>query len=212
MRLNKIFSISLIGTAVLLAGCGGSGGGGSGSANSAAAAESSASTPQAASAAGAASAPDAASSAQTSAFDCPANYKRLDVEQGTVADVPMTMVTDDNIATLTFKTPPGGVTRAVTLCLGKPDPLPAGVQADYAYEIISGGDGSFLNLFDRTLTFSFTTTQPKTGTPAIEAANVTVAGVTYSPTISGALVSVPPNYSIAAHPNQTGLFVVRLTK
>lgn len=67
----------------------------------------------------------------------------------------MTMVTDDNMATLTVKTPSGGVTRAVTVCLGKPDPLPAGVQADHAYEITTHGD--FLGLNVRMLTLNFTT-------------------------------------------------------
>lgn len=122
----------------------------------------------------------------------------------------MTMVTDDNMATLTVKTPSGGATRAVTVCLGKPDPLPAGVQADHAYEITTHGD--FLGLNVRMLTLNFTTTQPTTGMPPIEVATVTAAGVTYSPTIKGPLFAVSPNYSVAAYPNQTGLFVLRLTK
>jgi hypothetical protein len=207
MLLNRVLSVSLISTAVALGGCGG-GGGSSGV--GAAVVDTSATAPSAASEPNEASAPNAASSPQPSTFTCPANYKRLDIPLGTVGDVPMTMVTDDNIATLTFKTPAGGVTRDVTLCMGKPDPLPAGVQADYAYEITA--NGNFLGLSDRTLTFNFTTTEPVTGLPAIEVATVTASGVTYSPTIASVIVATRPNYSINAHPNQTGLFVIRLTK
>ncbi|QXE07341.1 hypothetical protein BJG93_36365 (plasmid) [Paraburkholderia sprentiae WSM5005] len=42
--------------------------------------------------------------------------------------------------------------------------------------------------------------------------SVTAAGVTYSPTIPGALMAVSPNYSVAGYVNGTGLYVVRLTK
>ncbi|MBB5457806.1 hypothetical protein [Paraburkholderia sp. Cpub6] len=206
MLMSRKFSMSLIGAAVLLAACGSGSGSGGSSGDAAAAADSSASAP------GAASAPDAASSPQSTAFNCPANYKRLDIALGTAAGTPMTMVTDDNIATLTLKAPTGGVTRALTLCLGKPDPVPAGVQTSYAYEITEGGDGDITQMDSRLLTFNFTTTQPVTGTPAVELATVTTAGVAYSPTIPGALMAVSPNYSVAGYVNGTGLYVVRLTK
>lgn len=38
----------------------------------------------------------------------------------------MAIVTDDNIAKLTVKSPPSGLAN-LTVCVGKPDPVPAGV-------------------------------------------------------------------------------------
>jgi len=124
----------------------------------------------------------------------------------------MTMVSNDNIATLTLKAPAGGVTRALTLCLGKPDPVPAGVTTPYAYEITEGGAGDITQMDGRMLTFNFSTTQPVTGTPALELAIVTAAGVTWSPTVPGPLFAVSPNYSVGGSPNRVGLYVVRLTR
>ena len=113
---------------------------------------------------------------------------------------------------LTFKAPTGGVTRALTLCLGKPVPVPAGVTTPYAYEITEGGAGDITQMDSRMLKFNFSTTQPVTGTPALELATVTATGVTYSPTVPGPQMAVSPNYSVAGSPNQAGLYVVRLTK
>ncbi|WP_345817716.1 hypothetical protein AAGS40_30435 (plasmid) [Paraburkholderia sp. PREW-6R] len=205
MLTSRKFSMGLIGTAVLLAACGGgSGGGGASGADSSAAAG--ASSP------GAASAPDAASSPQSTTFNCPVNYSRLDIALGTAAGTAMTMVSNDNIATLKFNAPTGGVTRALTLCLGKPDPVPAGITTPFAYEITEGGSGDITQMDSRMLTFNFSTTQTVTGTPALELATVTPASVTYSPTVPGPLMAVSPNYSVAGSPNQAGLYVVRLTK
>lgn len=211
MQIHRKLSMSLMGVAVLLAACGGGGGGGSPAAADSAAPAAAASAPATASAPDVASTPDAASSPQPDAFNCPANYKRLDVAVGTVAGTPMTLVTDDNIATLTFRVPPDGVARALTVCLGKPDPLPAGVQADYAYEV-TASDRSILAMINLLLTFNFTTTQPVTGIPALELASVTAGGVTYAPTTPGPLLYVKPNYGISGYVNQMGLYVVRLSK
>jgi hypothetical protein len=119
----------------------------------------------------------------------------------------MTLVTDDNIATLVLTVPAAGISRALTVWLGKPDPVPGGVQADYVYEITENGSGDIQSL-SNLLTFNFTTTQPVTGTPAIELATVTSAGVTYSSTSAGPLMSAKSNYSISAYVNHTGLYVV----
>ncbi|OLL31497.1 hypothetical protein BTH42_11185 [Burkholderia sp. SRS-W-2-2016] len=86
----------------------------------------------------------------------------------------------------------------------KPDPVPAGVTTPYAYEITEGGAGDITQMDSRMLTFNFSTTQPVTGTPALELATVTAAGVTYSPTVAGPLMAAGPNYSVAGSPNQVG--------
>ncbi|MCP3726468.1 hypothetical protein M3I53_25625 [Paraburkholderia sp. CNPSo 3272] len=206
MLMSRIFSMGLIGAAVLLAACGGGSGGSGGASGADSSASAGVSSP------GAASAPDTASSPQSSTFNCPASYSRLDIPLSIAAGTAMTMVSNDNIATLTFKTPTGGVTRALTLCLGKPDPVPAGITTPFAYEITEGGAGDITQFDNRMLTFNFSTTQPVTGTPALELATVTAAGVTYSPTVPGPLMAVSPNYSVAGSPNQAALYVVRLTK
>jgi hypothetical protein len=211
MQIHRKLSMSLMGIAVLLAACGGGSSGGGTTAADSATPAAVASAPAAASAPDVASAPEAASSAQPAAFNCPTNDKRLDVAVGTAAGTPMTLVTDDNIATLTFRVPPDGVTRALTICLGKPDPLPAGVQADYAYEVTASGN-NILAMTNLLLTFNFTTTQPVTGIPALELASVTAGGVTYAPTTPGPLFYVKPNYGISGYVTQTGLYVVRLSK
>jgi hypothetical protein len=200
---------SLFGVTVLLAACGG---GNSGNDVERADADySSASAPGGASASGAASAPDGASSPQPAAFNCPENYKRLDITTDTAPGIPVTLVTDDNIATLTLNVPASGVSRPLTVCMGKPDPVPAGVQADYVYEITA--HGNYQSVGNRLLTFNFTTNQPVTGLPMIELATVTSTGVIYSPTVpGGAQLALRPNYSISAYTNQTGLYVIRLMR
>ncbi|WP_431208458.1 hypothetical protein [Burkholderia cepacia] len=116
----------------------------------------------------------------------------------------MTLVTDDGIVTLTFKTPPDGVVRDVTICLGKPDPVPAGVKADYVYEIKAYG--AFDNTFNRTLTLNFKTDViPDPNPPVVEMADLANGTVIYKLTIPGSVYSVRPNYSLAVAANFPGL-------
>ncbi|WP_156966053.1 hypothetical protein [Paraburkholderia bannensis] len=221
---------SLIGLSVVLVACGGGGGnnssnnGNSGgdtaaaadtSASAAAAASDAASTPAAASDtsasdAGAASAPDAASTPTPAAFYCATGYTRLDIPSGTTPGSKFTMVTNDNIATLAITMSTNGLPLPLTLCLGRPDSLPAGVVADYAYEIKTSN--YMFGRLNYMLTLNFNTNAPVTGLPAIEQAIVTSSGVTYAPTVAGPLVSAKPNYSVAARVDSPGLYIIRLSK
>lgn len=203
---KQLFLAGLMGSTVLLAACGGSGNGGSGQPAAGSNSTNSTSNTNGTNSTGGQSAP----SPESDAFACPPYYKKIALTNSSIPNATMTLVTDDNIATLTFKTPPGGVTSDVTVCLGKPDPLPAGVQADEAYEIKA--IGGFTGLFERKLTLSFKSDKIPKELPGIELATVSNGTVSYSPTIAGSVVSTPPDFSISAYPNSTGLFVVRLTK
>ncbi|AFQ51487.1 putative lipoprotein [Burkholderia cepacia GG4] len=133
----------------------------------------------------------------------------IQLSKSAVANATITLVTDDGIATLTFKTPSEGVVRDGTICVGKPDPVPAGVQADYIYEVKSYG--AFDSMSDRRLTLNFTTDIiPDPNPPVVEMADVSGGTVTYKPTIARSIVPVRPNYSLAVAANFTGLYVVRL--
>ncbi|WP_156432177.1 hypothetical protein [Burkholderia latens] len=191
---KKIILPCLMSTAALLGACGG----GDGGAGNAASSDSAAST-----------ASPATQDPRPVEFKCPDGYKSIQVTKSSIPNATMTLVTDDGIATLTFKTPQDGVVRDGTICLGKPDPVPAALKADYVYEIKSYG--GFDNMFNRTLTLNFTTdVVPDPNPPVIEMASVSGGGVTYKPTIMGSIYSNRPNYSLAAAANFTGLYVVRL--
>lgn len=128
-----------------------------------------------------------------------------------IANATMTLVTDDGMDTLTFKTPADGVVRDGTICVGKPDPVPAGVKADYVYEIKAYG--AFDNMFNRTPTLNFKTDViPDPNPPVVEMADLANGTVIYKPTIPGSVYSVRPNYSLAVAANFPGLYVVRLTQ
>ena len=101
MLMSRKFSMGLIGAAVLLAACGGGSGGGGGASGADSSVSAGASSP------GAASAPDVASSPQSTTFNCPTNYSRLDITLGTAAGTSMTMVSNDNIATPDIQGPHG---------------------------------------------------------------------------------------------------------
>ncbi|QUN44442.1 hypothetical protein KEH56_35230 [Burkholderia cenocepacia] len=194
MKKRMILSC-LMSTAALLVACGG---GSDGSASNAASSDS---------ASGATS--PTTQDPRPVEFKCPDGYKSIQVTKSSIPNATMTLVTDDGIATLTFKTPQDGVVRDGTICLGKPDPVPAGVKADYVYEIKSYG--GFDNMVNRTLTLNFTTdVVPDPNPPVIEMASVSGEVVTYKPTIMGSIYSNRPNYSLAAAANFTGLYVVRL--
>ncbi|MGF6599825.1 hypothetical protein P3T23_004559 [Paraburkholderia sp. GAS448] len=178
----------------LVTGCGGGHGAGSTSASSDVSAEQQ---------------PD--STPQPAAFSCPAGYKKFDVANSLVPNAGVSVVTDDGIATFTFTTPATGSNTDVVVCLGKPDPIPAGVQADYVYELKA--QGALTRLLNRRLTLNFTTdVTPTQIPPAIELAKVSDGAVTYLPVIEGPIYAVRPNYSLTANPNEPGFYVVRLTK
>ncbi|CAG9244760.1 hypothetical protein BDI4_1610001 [Burkholderia diffusa] len=97
------------------------------------------------------------------------------------------------------------------MCLGKPNPVPAGVTADYIYEVKSSGD--LHSMASSTLTLNFTTNvKPTQNPPVIEYANASSGIVTYQSVLQGSSVSVAPNYSLSANAQVAGYYVVRLTK
>ncbi|KML09746.1 MULTISPECIES: hypothetical protein, partial [Burkholderia] len=154
---------------------------------------------------------DTTSTDQTTTFKCPSGYKSIQLTKSTIPNATMTLVTDDGVATYTFKTPQDGVVRDGTVCLGKPDPVPAGVQADVIYEIKTYG--GFYEMSDRKLTLNFTSNLiPDPSPPVIELADVSSGTVTYKPAIQGNLISTPPNFSLSVYPNAPGLYVVRLKR
>ncbi|MGH8778777.1 hypothetical protein [Paraburkholderia sp.] len=186
-----MFPASLIASAVLLAGCGGGGNNGKGSATG---------TPE-----------QSDPAAQSEAFSCPADYKKLQITGSSIPNANLSMVSDDGVATLTIKTPASVTTSDLTVCLGKPNPVPAGVKADYVYEVKA--QGNLRSMVSSTLTLNFTTNVvPTQSPPVIELAEVSGGTVTYKPLIQGAAYSARPNYSLAANAQDPGLYVVRLTK
>ncbi|QVN18576.1 hypothetical protein [Burkholderia pyrrocinia] len=194
--MKKLVLVGLMGSAVLLAACGGGDGDGSSGASSG---NSAGSTSQ-------------SSSTTAAAFACPSDYKKLSITNSSVvANANINVVTDDGIATLTLKTPSSGITGDLTVCLGKPNPVPAGVTADYIYEVKSSGD--LHSMASSTLTLNFTTNvKPTQNPPVIEYANVSGGTVTYTSVLQGASVSVAPNFSLSANAQEAGYYVVRLTK
>lgn len=194
---RKLVLAGLMGSAALLAACGGGdGGGSSGGATSGNATGSSSQT----------------TSTTTTAFSCPSSYKKLSLSNSNViANANLNLTTDDGIATLTVKTPASGQTGDLTICLGKADPVPSGVTADYAYEVKSSGDLHVMA--SSTLTLNFTTnTVPNPNPPVIEFADVSNGTVTYKPLAQGASYASAPNYSLSANAQDSGVYVVRLTK
>lgn len=203
MKMNRLYAATVIGAAVLLAGCGGGDGDGSGAKATGNTSTSNNGTTGAAT--------DTTSTDQTATFKCPSGYKSIQVTKSTIPNATMTLVTDDGVATYTFKTPKDGVVRDGTVCLGKPDPVPAGVQADVIYEIKTYG--GFYEMSDRKLTLNFTSNLiPDPSPPVIELADVSSGTVTYKPAIQGSLISTPPNFSLSVYPNAPGLYVVRLKR
>lgn len=64
-----------------------------------------------------------------------------------------------------------------------------------------------------TLTLDFTThTVPNPNPPVIEFADVSNGTVTYKSLTQGASFATAPNYSLSANAQDSGLYVVRLTK
>ncbi|WP_419687673.1 hypothetical protein ACN22W_26450 [Burkholderia theae] len=196
---KRLILASVMGSAFLLSACGGGdGGGGSTATNN--------------NAAGSTSPTTSGTSTSDAAFSCPSDYKKLSLTNSNiVANVNMNLTTDDGIATLTIKTPSNGITGDFTVCLGKPNPVPAGVTADYVYEVKSSGD--LRSMAYSTLTLNFTTNvKPTKNPPVIEYANVSGGTVTYQSVLQGSSVSVAPNYSLSANAQVAGLYVVRLTQ
>ncbi|KUY71653.1 hypothetical protein [Burkholderia cepacia] len=205
MKINRLCLATAIGAAVLLAGCGGGDGDGSGPTTTATGNTSTSNNGSTG------TATDTTSTDQTTTFKCPSNYKSIQLTKSTIPNATMTLVTDDGVATYTFKTPQDGVVRDGTVCLGKPDPVPAGVQADVIYEIKTYG--GFYEMSDRKLTLNFTSNLiPDPSPPVIELADVSSGTVTYKPAIQGNLISTPPNFSLSVYPNAPGLYVVRLKR
>ncbi|MCA7898773.1 hypothetical protein LGM39_05275 [Burkholderia cepacia] len=203
--MNRLYVATVIGAAVLLAGCGGGDGDGSSPTTTATGNTSNSNNGSTG------SATDTTSTDQTATFKCPSGYKSIQVTKSTIPNATMTLVTDDGVATYTFKTPQDGVVRDGTVCLGKPDPVPAGVQADVIYEIKTYG--GFYEMSDRKLTLNFTSNLiPDPSPPVIELADVSSGTVTYKPAIQGSLISTPPNFSLSVYPNAPGLYVVRLKR
>lgn len=205
MKMNRLYAATVIGAAVLLAGCGGGDGDGSSPTTTATGNTSTSNNGSTG------TATDTTSTDQTATFKCPSGYKSIQVTKSTIPNATMTLVTDDGVATYTFKTPQDGVVRDGTVCLGKPDPVPAGVQADVIYEIKTYG--GFYEMSDRKLTLNFTSNLiPDPSPPVIELADVSSGTVTYKPAIQGSLISTPPNFSLSVYPNAPGLYVVRLKR
>ncbi|WP_232447245.1 hypothetical protein [Burkholderia ubonensis] len=148
----------------------------------------------------------------SAAFSCPSDYKKLSLtNSSTIANANVNLATDDGIATLTIKTPSNGITGDFTVCLGKPNPVPAGVAADYIYEVKSSGD--LHSMVSSTLALNFTTNvKPTQNPPVIEYANVSGGTVIYQSVLQGSSVSIAPNYSLSANAQVGGYYVVRLTK
>ncbi|WP_254227852.1 hypothetical protein [Burkholderia gladioli] len=145
------------------------------------------------------------------AFSCPSSYKKLTLSNSSISNANMNLVTDDGIATLTIKTPANGISGDFAVCLGKPDPVLAGVAADYVYEVKSAGD--LHSMASSTLTLNFKTdVKPTQNPPVIEYASLSGGTVSYQPLQQGASISNAPNYSVAANAQASGLYVVRLTK
>ncbi|PCE23593.1 hypothetical protein BWP39_28340 [Paraburkholderia acidicola] len=193
---NKLFVVSLMSSAVLLTACGGGDGKGGSAAKDNRSADSAAQ----------------AGTDPTAPFSCPSDYRKITLSNNSViANVNLNIKSDDGIATLTVKTPADGKTGDLIICLGKPDPVPAGVTANYVYEVKSSGD--LRAMASSTLTLNFASdVVPDPNPPVIEFADITNGRVTYKPLVQGASFAEAPNYSLAANAQDTGLYVVRLTK
>lgn len=193
---NKLFLVCLLSSAVLLTACGGDDDGGGSAADSNRSAGSTAQT----------------ATTPTAPFSCPSDYRKISLSNGSViANANLNIRSDDGIATLTVKTPASGKTGDLVICLGKPDPVPAGVTANYVYEVKSSGDLNAMT--SSTLTLNFTSdVVPDPNPPVIEFADITNGNVIYKPLVQGASYAEAPNYGLAANAQHAGLYVVRLTK
>lgn len=141
------------------------------------------------------------------AFSCPDSYRKLTLSNSSVQNANMSIVTDDGIARLTVKTPATGLAN-VTICLGKPVPTPAGVVADYVYEVKA--DGGYASLLNPQISLTFTTPTVLAAAPVIEVAQSTANGVTYTaaPGSNGTVNGT--NVNVTASAPAAGVYVVRL--
>ncbi|SOZ40114.1 hypothetical protein [Cupriavidus neocaledonicus] len=187
--------VSLVSSVALLAACGGGGDDGNGgtSAQDQSGANGGASSPT----------PTPA----PAAFSCPDGYRKLTLSNSSVPNANMSIVTDDGIAKLTVKTPATGLAN-VTICLGKPDLVPAGVVADYVYEVKA--DGGYASLLNPQISLTFITPTVLAAAPAIEVALGTANGVTYTaaPGSNGTVNGT--NVNVTASAPAAGVYVVRL--
>lgn len=141
------------------------------------------------------------------AFSCPDSYKKITLSNSSVQNASMSIATDDGIARLTVKTPASGLTN-VTICLGKPNPVPAGLVADHVYEVKT--DGAYASLLNQQLSLTFTTPTALAAAPTIEIAQSTANGVTYT-AAAGSNGSVNgTNVNVTASAPAAGVYVVRL--
>ncbi|NOV26565.1 hypothetical protein E5S69_23945 [Cupriavidus necator] len=187
--------VGLVSSVALFAACGGGGDDGNGGTSSQdqSAANGGASTPT----------PTPA----PAAFSCPDSYRKLTLSNSAVPNANMSIATDDGIARLTVKTPATGLAN-VTICLGKPDPLPAGVVADYVYEVKT--DGAYASLLNPQISLTFTTPAALAAAPAIEVAQSTANGVTYTAAPGGQGTVNGTNVAVTASAPVAGVYVVRL--
>ncbi|EKZ99395.1 hypothetical protein SGO26_08130 [Cupriavidus metallidurans] len=144
---------------------------------------------------------------QPTAFSCPDNYRKISLGANSVPNANLSLVTDDNIATLTVKTPQTGL-KDVTICLGTPNPLPTGVKADYAYEVKTNGD--YAHLLNPQLKVAFTLPSTMYANPILETVQSTANGVTYTVARNDVSTVNGTNASITADVPAAGLYVVRL--
>ncbi|MEM5432965.1 hypothetical protein [Cupriavidus oxalaticus] len=195
--MNKLAVLaSIVSTAVLLAACGG---GGDDNNSGSSTPPNNVGANEGASTSGPAPAP--------AAFSCPDSYRTLTLSNSSVPNASMSIVTDDNAAKLTVKTPASGLTN-VTICLGKPNPVPAGVSADHVYELKT--DGAYASLINPQLTLTFTTVSTLIVAPTIETAQGTASGVTYAPAPGSSGTVNGTNVTVTASAPAAGLYVVRL--
>lgn len=194
--MNKIATwMTLAASAALLAACGGGGDGGNNGASATPAANGGGSSP--------------AANPAPAAFSCPDTYKKITLSNNSsVPNANMSITTDDNIAKLTVKTPASGLS-SVTICLGKPNPVPAGVTADYVYELKT--DGAYSSLLNPQLSLTFSTS-PTTlaAAPNIEIAQSSSNGVTYTAAPNSTGTVNGTNVSVTASATAAGVYVVRL--
>ncbi|SOY61123.1 hypothetical protein [Cupriavidus taiwanensis] len=141
------------------------------------------------------------------AFSCPDSYRKLTLSNSAVPNANMSVATDDGIARLTVKTPATGLAN-VTICLGKPDPLPAGIVADYVYEVKT--DGGYASLLNPQISLTFTTPAALAAAPAIEVVQSTTNGVTYAVAPGSQGTVNGTNVNVTASAPAAGVYVVRL--
>lgn len=204
--MNKLAVLaSVVSTAVLLTACGGGGddNNNGGASNASQGSNSNQGTPPS----GNSGSTAPTTNPQPAAFSCPTSYKKLSITKSAVPNATLSLVTDDNLAKVSVKMPQYAI-GDVTICLGKPTPTPAGVSADYVYEILTDGDYAYL--LNPQISMNFTTPTVLTTVPVIELAIQQPDSVKYivaqgnTGTING------NNVSVTSAALSHGLFVVRL--